>query len=382
MLKRFQKLLVYITAAMAMLVNGLPAMAADKLDDTNIRLSESRDSQSSNYTFSTKAKTSGTIKGIKMKFRRTASTGEQHPTTMTQNSSAKGTMTGGLTAANYTLDRSTDAATGILYLQNTTGDIINTATAITWEITGMGNPSISATDAGCTPSGNSSSGTCYVRILTFNTDVLADLQAETSANILDTATVSYTVTSDVTVTATVDPSLTFTVTGVASGLSANGQTTSATSTFITLPFGNIATNAPKYLAHDLTVRTNATKGYQVTMKMRDDMTGTYAANNIDPYIGNSATWAAPQAWTSPTSSTANENTGWIGANTPDTDVSGWSSPSGLWGPVNGTENQVMLSSGPDIGSVATRISYAIETDVYQPADNYTGYLVYNCIPTY
>ena len=382
MLQRFQKLLVYTTAVMAMFVNGLPAMAADKLDDTNVRLSEPRASQSSTYTFATKAKTTGSIKGIKMKFRREASNGQQHPTDMTQTSAAKGTMTGGLTAANYTLDRTTDAGTGILYLQNNTGDTINGGTSITWEVTGMGNPSIGATNAGCTPSSNNSSGTCYLRILTFNTDTLADLQAETPANILDTATVSYTVTSDVTVTATVDPSLTFTVTGVASGASANGQTTSHTSTFTTLPFGNLATNTPKYLAHDLTVRTNATKGYQVTMKMRDDMTGTYAANNIDPYVGNSATWSVPKAWTSPTSATANEDTGWIGANTPDTDVSGWSSPSGLWGPVNGTENQVMLSSGPDIGTVATRISYTMETDVYQPADNYTGYLIYNCIPTY
>src|SRR5262249_4614520 len=115
-------------------------------------------------------------------------------------------------------------------------------------------------------------------------------------------------------------------------------------------------------------------------KMVTQMTGVYSANNIDPFI---APWGTPTTWTDPTGSTPNDNTGWVGANTTDTDVTGWSaSPSQKFGTISATANIVMQKSSSDNGSAPVYVTYAIEANVFQPADTYTGTLIYNALPTY
>jgi hypothetical protein len=73
------------------------------------------------------------------------------------------------------------------------------------------------------------------------------------------------------VTATVDPTINFAITGVASGQTRCGVTTDATTTVSSVPFGTMALNTFKNLAHQLTVSTNASGGYVVTASENDQL---------------------------------------------------------------------------------------------------------------
>ncbi len=42
----------------------------------------------------------------------------------------------------------------------------------------------------------------------------------------------------------------------------------------------------------------------------------------------------------------------------------------------------LVSLGVVIGASGVYVTYAVEANVYQPADTYTGVLVYNALPTY
>ncbi len=42
----------------------------------------------------------------------------------------------------------------------------------------------------------------------------------------------------------------------------------------------------------------------------------------------------------------------------------------------------MVSSGPDNGQTPVYVNYALEVNVYQPADVYSGTLIYTATTTY
>lgn len=175
-----------------------------------------------------------------------------------------------------------------------------------------------------------------------------------------------------------DPSLTFTIAAVAADQVHNDITTTVASTYDTLPFGSLAAATPRYAAHSLYVETNALHGYAVQTKLDNYLQGTYAANNIDPFV---AAWSAPTTWTEPTGTVASVDTGWIGANTTDTRVAGWSTGSQLFGALGGSFQSVMYSSVHDTGTTAY-VTYAIEANVLQPADLYSGTLMYTISALY
>ena len=233
------------------------------------------------------------------------------------------------------------------------------------------NPAI----AGCNSNGvNASTGTCYVKIGIYDG---ADTASDT---LIDSGVTSITMVAQVTVTARVDPSFTFVVNGVDESTENNGVTTSVSSAYNTLPFGALTAGTPKYAAHQLTVTTNSQAGYTVSIKMATQMTGLYTANNIDPFQndGNHSAWAEPDG------TVANTDTGWIGYNTSDNDVTNWTvgDSAEFAGVSSSAESLVMKATTSDNGSVSDYVSYAIEANVYQPADIYTGILYYNALPTY
>jgi len=373
MLKSFQKIIAVTVAFMTVMAYGVPTQAA-LMTNASVRLTNAAAGQGSDYIFSARTTTGGEIKGIRMLFRAHASDGAATADQNLTGTSLASTDRTGISADNWTINTSA-AGTGVISIVNAGGVSINANTIIGWRINGIINPSIGG--GGCNANQNNSSGTCFIRIQTHSTAVVGEMLDGT---VIDEVTVAFAVNAAVVVTAKVDPSLTFTVNGVAQGQVANGVITSASSQFNTLPFGFLQTNSPKYLAHDLTVRTNANNGYTVTVRMASQMTGTYAVNNVDPFAAPGSTWGTPTSWVSPTGNIANVDTGWVGAHTNNTGLSGFSS--GTWGPVGVTANQVMSSSTPDLGNVATRVTFAIEVNVFQPSDNYTGTLVYNCTPTY
>lgn len=88
---------------------------------------------------------------------------------------------------------------------------------------------------------------------------------------VDSTTVAIGVIENVRVSASVAPQITFSIAGIASGQTACNQTTTATTTPITVPFGELSITTFKYAAHDVTVSTNAPNGYSVTAKMNDQL---------------------------------------------------------------------------------------------------------------
>lgn len=391
MTKLFKKVTALTIALVMTFMFFTPAKAA-MLYNAKVTLSNPKASDSSNYTFNMKVKTAGTVKGIKMAWLKAPSGSTQNPTTFDVSG---GSLNASLTGIDgvWTLDH-TDDGTDISYITKGAGTVLAGDTTIGWQLDGATNPSISGTSAGCSPNAtNNSAGTCFIKITTFNTDTLSDLQDETPANIIDKTVIGFAVVSGTTMSATVDPTLSFTVTAVNSGTDVNdaGATVNAsiTSTFDTMAFGNLTVGSPKTAGHSLFVKTNANNGYTVTIRATTDaanangvLKGQYAGNNIDGFGGDSE-WTTPIAWASPTSTTANVVSGQVGVNSHDTDTVFNGGTAALWAPLqNASARPIMISAGPDLGTSATLITVAIEVNVYQPADVYTGTFQYNATPTY
>ncbi len=174
------------------------------------------------------------------------------------------------------------------------------------------------------------------------------------------------------------PEISFAIEAVNTGTLTNGITTSAASTPTSLPFGSVTSGIPKYIAHKLTAATNAAHGYTVSVRMINYMQGNYPGNNIDPFV---AAWNQPTTWSEPTGTTANINTGWVGANTSDTRVANWSSAAGLFGGITSSAQPVMMSPNADAGT-DVYVTYGVEVNDKQPADLYSGTITYTIIPTY
>lgn len=176
-----------------------------------------------------------------------------------------------------------------------------------------------------------------------------------------------------------DASMSFEVTGTLGGQVFNEITTSTSTVFPGISFGNLTVNIPRYASHKLYVETNAPEGYSVTSRIVDFMQGLYPANNFDGFI---APWNAPTTWTEPTGLIRNQDTGWIGANTTDTRVPNWTSGAAQkFGVVNNTAHTVMTSTSEDSGTTVY-VTYAVEANYLQPADSYAGSIIYEILPTY
>lgn len=212
--------------------------------------------------------------------------------------------------------------------------------------------------------------TCYVYVKSYND----------SSVLVDSGVVTYTIVQAVTVTAKVDPTFTFVVSGIGANTTTNGITTTVASTSTTLPFGSLVPGSPRYAAHALYVTTNTVSGYTVSATLTTALTGIVNTNNIDPFV---APWSAATTWTQPTGSEPNVNTGWIGANTNDTDVTNWNGDmSSKFGGISSSAVNVGEKSSSDNGTTPMLVTYAVGVNVFQPSDFYTGTLFYNALPRY
>jgi len=369
-MKTAQKILGIMSALALMLV--LPtSVQAGQLKGASNSVYDPRPGTKTPHTFTFTLSTSSNYDEFKFQYCTTASGDCTKPAGLGTTSAESGTLTN-VTEGEWTF---INAADGVpRFVHGDVGESLTAGTVLTMGIRQITNHAIG--DCG----GSDSSDTCYVRIYACSNEGSCTAG---HATLVDEAIVSYTVVEAVTVTARVNPTFTFVVTGVDAGQVNNDITTSVASTYSTLPFSNLAAGTPKYAAHQLNVTTNTQAGYDVTMRMMSPMTGVYSVNNIDPFAAGGVAWGSPLAWTHPTGTTPNVDTAWIGANTTDTEVSGWNnSPEEKFGPVNNSSNTVMTSSTSDPGSQAVYVTYAIEAGVRQPADTYTGTLVYNALPTY
>ena len=342
-----------------------PVQAA-YMQGAKVSLSESRPATSSNHSIYFTGTTATPALQIRVKY----STGPNNtglPTASMLDSIAKPAAFTNLTVADWTLDV-TAIADGVVKYTHATGVNLLAAGSVIIGLDGVVNSALTACDA------TASSDTCFVQIQTSTADGAWD------TNVIDEATATYTVNAGVTVSATVDPSFTFVITAVNSGTAVDGVNTTITSTTSTLPFGNLTVGTPAYSAHQLNVTTNANSGYNVTLKLQTQMTGTYAGNNIDGFAGSSASYADPKVWEEPTGTAKNVDSGWFGYDTTDTDIAAFAA--GEFAPVEATAQIVMSNTGPDLGTTAVNVLYALEANVYQPADVYTGLVLYTATPTY
>lgn len=356
---------IFALAFGLLLTVGVGQARAAQVTNLNILLSETRPSPSdSYYTVQWTTASTATLTEIEFWFCDAPSGTCTAPSGTVTTGAQKGTVTGP-TSAEWTLSATTAYIPKLQHI--TTGESIPQNTVVSIEMQAITNHAISDCDA------EVSSDTCFMRVYTFT-----DNDDPVTAAV-DEGVASYTVVEAVVVTARVDPLFTFIVAGTSADAVYNDITTSVASTYSTLPFSNLTANTPRYTAHSLTVTTNTESGYTVDQKLVTALTGVYSSNNIDPFI---SPWGTPTTWTEPTGSTPSVDTGWIGASTTDTEVPGWASPSQKFGPVGPSSNTVMIETGSDDGSTPTYVVYGIEANVFQPADTYTGALIYIALPKY
>lgn len=215
---------------------------------------------------------------------------------------------------------------------------------------------------------NPTAGSYQIPVTAGATDV-----GETRVAIVDT----------VTVTASVDTLFTFTVTGVAGGELVNGTTTGAGTSPIAIPFGELDANVASTAAQDLTVITNSSNGFVVTVTSDGQLNSDNGAD-IDGFRNGNFN-ETPLAWIPPTVSIGLEETyGHWGITSDDTDhfavaetyVSASTTPVSVFthtGPADGTTT----------GQGTTRVGYTVEISSLQEAANdYQAILTYVATPVF
>lgn len=336
---------------------------AAQVQNLQVDLSSSRPLISATHTFTFTHITAATLRQVSFRYCDAPSGTCIGPTSLDASNADKASLSG-LTNAEWTIDG--PAANHAVVQHVATGQAVGGSTVIVAGVSGVTNGQISDD---CDGSADTSSDTCYVQLTSYS---------DLGTTPVDVGVTSYTIVQPVTVSARVDPTFTFVVSAVNANTVSNAITSSVATTYGSIPFGNLTAGTPKYAAQRLQVITNTVGGYTVEQSMTTAMTGVYASNNIDPFI---ALWGTPTTWTEPTGTSPSVNTGWIGANTNDADITAFIG-SGLFGPVSSTGNTVMSSTTSDNGSTTVIVMYGIEANVFQPADTYTGSLMYNALPVY
>lgn len=206
----------------------------------------------------------------------------------------------------------------------------------------------------------------------------------------DSGQVRVAIVDQVTVSASVDTSLSFTVTGVASGATINGSptTTSTTSTSTSIPFGNL-TSASGMAAHNLSVTTNASNGYTVTVVQTQALQSSTGAT-IDGFANGSDT-NTPVVWQNPSGVIADPDTyGHWGITSTDgttTRAGGDEFGSNEWVAPSTTPIVIMGHTGPadgsEAGTGAATIGYQAQiTPLQEAGDDYTTTLRYIATPVF
>jgi hypothetical protein len=222
----------------------------------------------------------------------------------------------------------------------------------------------------------------YVRMTTYSDSTHEIDSGRMGIAILESTAIS--------VTANVAPSFAFTVSAVAASQTVNGATTTvATTDGASIPFGYVTANTPAIAAHELNVVTNATNGYQVTIRYNGSHPLSDGSSIIDPSTGSNDT---PATWSAPTG-TKNDHSGAFGYTTEDRTLStvpgaanrftgvgpGWSNK---WAGLNSTAEEVMYSAAGSEAGDTVLIGYQLEVDGVQPPGQYTGTVVLVATPTY
>ena len=197
--------------------------------------------------------------------------------------------------------------------------------------------------------------------------------------------------SPVVVTAAVDTSFTFTVAGLGGGQVVNALTTTGTSTATTIPFGVLTATNASSAAQQLSVATNASYGFAVTVQVDHQLMSSSGAD-IDGFVDGTYS-ATPISWAIPTGSIANEDTWGHWGLTSDDETFGLADPFDVGGAgakfvsASTTPVQVFLHNGPADGTTQNigraNVAYQVEISPLQEAgSDYTATLTYVATPVF
>jgi len=197
--------------------------------------------------------------------------------------------------------------------------------------------------------------------------------------------------SNVSVSATVSATLAFTIEGLATSTTVNGETTTGSSTATALAFGVLPTGgtASSSLGQQLRVTTNADYGYQVTVHQNDELTSN-AGSNINSFDNSPDNTGSttPHAWNAPAGILDSQHTyGHMGVITDDATLNGIDFTGNKYAGLNASDTmQLMYHDGPSDGATqnkgAVKVAYKIQISVLQEAGDYYNTLTYVCTPTY
>lgn len=198
--------------------------------------------------------------------------------------------------------------------------------------------------------------------------------------------------SPVVVTAAVDTSFTFTVSGVATG-TVNQEAITGSTSATAIPFGVLTQGSATTTAQQLSVSTNASYGFAVTVQVDQQLLSSTGAD-IDGFIDGAYT-NTPVAWDPPTGTISDEDTwGHWGLTTEDaTLTAGLTDPFDAGGTgqlfvsASTTPVEVFRHNGPSDGTTPnigrTRVGYKVEISPLQEAGNdYTATLTYVATPVF
>ena len=227
--------------------------------------------------------------------------------------------------------------------------------------------------------------TYYVRSTTYSDTGTTVIDGTTSAAfaVLNTNTIA--------LSATVDPNFTFTVARAVSGVvgAGTGQDTInvSTTTNDTIPFGSLNTTTASVSAHDITITTNATNGYEViasqSAQSPSNATLVSGTDHIDSFTDAGGTNAAPASWANP-SGAADSDSGYFAYTTNSTALC-----IGTGNRFNNTKYAGLTTTGGEVAcstagvnSQTTRVGWKLGIDNLQPAGAYTGTVILIATPTY
>jgi len=209
----------------------------------------------------------------------------------------------------------------------------------------------------------------------------------TSVGAADSGSTKVVILTAVTVTAAVDTIFTFTVAGTAAGseLSAGGETTTGSAASTSVSFGTLTDSAATSSAHLLSVATNASQGYVVTVQVDGALQSSTGADIDDLSNGDT-----PGAWPTLSPVLGTESTyGFWGVSSDDTGITsrGTQFVAGQFIGATTTPRAVMGHTGPanasGVGVGTTTVGYKVEISSLQEAgDDYTTTLTYVATPTF
>jgi hypothetical protein len=206
----------------------------------------------------------------------------------------------------------------------------------------------------------------------------------------DTGETRVAIVDTVLVSASVDTVFNFTVSGLGGGNTINGTTTTGTTTATTIPFGQLVAGVASTAAQQLSVETNASNGFVVTVQADGNLNSATGAD-IDTF-SNGTNILSPTAWSAPAPSIGNENTyGHWGVTTADTSTGvGLTDQFGdqqYIAVATSTPVEVFRHNGPadalepHVGQ--TQVAYTVQiSSLQEAADDYEAVLTYVATPVF